>query len=287
MRISECNYPVLKYLKWNKPLITHPDFIKKGDIDIFKLDKEEENDPEINAKMGPLMAPIFQLWPRLTESFTKNIDVVSNTFFQAAFQNKDKIFTELTMKDIFNKAGKNAISGTLIWGKIVFNYFYQGNITEDGMYYVIAHYDKRIVYAGAGGRGSEERFWVSKVNRNVTGVEPIEMFFKLAPIIIILFKRYADVEMVEAQKNKKVKMPDGEKILNESDLKINYFDCSWFKTIVRKEGFLVSGHFRLQPYKDEKKEWDYKLIYIEPYQKHGYVRTAKKVVEERKFINEK
>ena len=51
-------------------------------------------------------------------------------------------------------------------------------------------------------------------------------------------------------------------------------DSRWFTTICRDEGFLVSGHFRLQPCKDEQGEWTRKLIYINPYAKHGYHRLA-------------
>ena len=38
---------------------------------------------------------------------------------------------------------------------------------------------------------------------------------------------------------------------------------------------MVSGHFRLQPKKDENGEWTRELIYIEPYAKKGYHRLAK------------
>ena len=38
---------------------------------------------------------------------------------------------------------------------------------------------------------------------------------------------------------------------------------------------MVRGHFRLQPYKD-----GHRLIYIEPFQKHGYTRRAKKLIQE-------
>jgi len=35
-----------------------------------------------------------------------------------------------------------------------------------------------------------------------------------------------------------------------------------------KDGFKVQGHFRSQPYKNEKGEWTRKIIYIEEYKKH-------------------
>lgn len=276
MRISERHYPILKYLKWNKPLVLHPDAQKKRDLDAFRLDREEENDEQINAEVMNTIKPVFEYWPFCATAFTKQIDVVSDTFLQAAFQNRDKVFTELTIAD-FCKDEDKPISGTLIWKKIVFNYYYAGDPTQDGFYVVFAHYENRLIYAGNGDKG-EDHDWVTKVNRTVVGIKPLDLFFKLAPLIILLFKRYADIEIIEAKKDKKVMLPDGETLLSESDLKINYLDCSWFRTIIRTEGFMVRGHFRLQPYKNSKKEWDRKLVYIEPFQKHGYTRTAKKLI---------
>lgn len=60
---------------------------------------------------------------------------------------------------------------------------------------------------------------------------------------------------------------------NDSRLKVQVRDCRWFTTIIRNEGFEVRGHFRLQP-KKENGEWTRELIYINPYQKKGYHRTA-------------
>ena len=66
----------------------------------------------------------------------------------------------------------------------------------------------------------------------------------------------------------------GEKVNNFMGIDVKVLDSRWFTTICRDEGFLVSGHFRLQPCKDEQGEWTRKLIYINPYAKHGYHRLA-------------
>jgi hypothetical protein len=65
-----------------------------------------------------------------------------------------------------------------------------------------------------------------------------------------------------------------DKAVNETGIDVKVLDSRWFTTICRDEGFLVSGHFRLQPCKDEQGEWTRKLIYINPYAKHGYHRLA-------------
>ncbi|MBR5729058.1 MAG: hypothetical protein IKX61_02455 [Prevotella sp.] len=94
---------------------------------------------------------------------------------------------------------------------------------------------------------------------------------------ILFFKKYADVELetVGARKTLRRSAIFGEKVNNFMDIDVQVLDSSWFTTICRDEGFMVSGHFRLQPCKVNG-EWTRKLIYINPYAKHGYHRLAKK-----------
>jgi len=94
---------------------------------------------------------------------------------------------------------------------------------------------------------------------------------------MLLFKKYApiDLEFVGSRK-KKISAVSGEKMVNDTGIEVTLLDSSWFRSIIRTEGFLVRGHFRLQPYKDETGEWARKLIYIHEFEKHGYCRIAKK-----------
>ena len=93
---------------------------------------------------------------------------------------------------------------------------------------------------------------------------------------ILFFKKYGnvDLEIIPAKQTvKKPKLLFG-KVNNFMGIDVRVLDSRWFTTICRDEGFLVSGHFRLQPCKDENGEWTRKLIYINPYAKHGYHRLA-------------
>lgn len=65
----------------------------------------------------------------------------------------------------------------------------------------------------------------------------------------------------------------GQKYVNETNHKIEILDSTWFTTIIRSEGFGVSGHFRKQRYGPGMTEW--RLQYIEPFEKHGYTRKAR------------
>jgi len=67
------------------------------------------------------------------------------------------------------------------------------------------------------------------------------------------------------------------KYKNESVGDVVLVDSTWNKILVREDGFTVSGHLRLQPYGPGKTRK--KLIFIEEFQKSGYVRGAKGGVE--------
>lgn len=118
---------------------------------------------------------------------------------------------------------------------------------------------------------------VSVPSGEYTEDEMTESFMKgrIILVLLLLMEKYAKVE-------KKVIMPKAtvrlnpkllETSRNMTEFPINYRTSTWFTTICRDEEFGVSGHFRLQP-KKVNGEWTKELIYIQPYVKHGYHRTA-------------
>lgn len=68
------------------------------------------------------------------------------------------------------------------------------------------------------------------------------------------------------------KQPDA--LSNDCDVPITIVNSNWNVTSIRTEGFGVCGHFRLQPCGVN--NGDRKMIFIEPFQKNGYVRHATK-----------
>ena len=56
-------------------------------------------------------------------------------------------------------------------------------------------------------------------------------------------------------------------------------DSTWDSSINVINPFSVSGHFREQPKKNEKKEWYKEVIYIDSFMKKGYNRRAKSDIE--------
>jgi len=63
------------------------------------------------------------------------------------------------------------------------------------------------------------------------------------------------------------------KIANSSNTDVIVVSSKWNTISVRTEGFRVGGHFRLQPCGKERGQ--VKLIWVETYKKHGYIRRSK------------
>lgn len=93
---------------------------------------------------------------------------------------------------------------------------------------------------------------------------------------ILFFKKYGNVDIETVEGNTTITKSKvlGEKVNNYTGIDVQLLDSHWFTTICRDEGFMVSGHFRLQPCKDEHGRWTRKIIYIKPFAKKGYHRVA-------------
>lgn len=95
-------------------------------------------------------------------------------------------------------------------------------------------------------------------------------------ISLELFKRYAEIETINLKPHSR-KRDINCKYINDTNYNILHLDSKWFTTLVKSDEFKVSGHFRLQPYKNESGKWDKKLIWITDFIKHGYTSKARKL----------
>lgn len=281
MRITEKNMPILRMLKIKKP------FFKPGEMPNYRNFPLEpsriltgDETLEERNRIGIILYMYGVHWDHYSQLFGKSIDIASKPFMEAAENNADKILNNETMKELL----KTMVSGTLI-------------LHDTSISYRILKKDDKLVdmtlLVFKGGHlafvNEGKQFFLSNRSKRILeeihgDEEGLKKFFIQQVLLFLLFKRYAEVEVVDAKPFKKVRIPDNENetLMVDSNLPTKYYDCSWFRTIVRKEGFMVRGHFRLQPCKNQDGEWDHKLIYIEPYQKHGYTRTARKVTKQRK-----
>jgi hypothetical protein len=101
----------------------------------------------------------------------------------------------------------------------------------------------------------------------------IAIYFSKIILNIVYFKKYAKVEIIESKAKSKTNVFNC-KYLNETNSDIEYLDSKWFTTLINSKGFKVRGFFRMQP-KKKNGEWTKELIWVEEFEKKGYVRNAK------------
>lgn len=103
-------------------------------------------------------------------------------------------------------------------------------------------------------------------------------YWEIFIISFCLFKKYCDIEtkIIDPKKNRRANVA-GTKYLNETDKRIQVLDCTWFTNLVVSGAFEVSGHLRWQPYGPGLAQK--KLIWISDYQKEGYTRKAKVLMQ--------
>jgi len=198
------------------------------------------------------------------------VEIVSAPFISAVESNLEKLlncFREESYYQIFGEC-----SGLMI----VESYLVSYTILEDGSQIDIIERTNRdgdvvdyFIPRNTLMTYSEESY------KNCNAIQRILNLF----LGILSYKKYGETETVYIAAGVKRQIPDDDGILmNRAPFPISHLDSSWFKTIIRTEGFKVRGHFRLQPCGEGRKER--KLIYIEEYEKHGYTRTAKKLLSE-------
>lgn len=194
---------------------------------------------------------------------------VANKFAEAAIKNEEKLQKLIQDEKVQSEIDENCafIYGDFVFASVsgVFTVFGSGGQVlailahKDFVNYEISYIEKEI---------SEKGFSLRR--------------FAYIFLCLLAFKKYASVDLVFVEKGKKKKtsIADNGKIVNDTGVDVILLDSTWFREIIRNEGFIVRGHFCLQPYKDENGKWTRKLIYINEFEKHGYHRRAKIAVEQ-------
>jgi hypothetical protein len=99
------------------------------------------------------------------------------------------------------------------------------------------------------------------------GIPDFKLFVQL-----VMFTELSEITTEILAPNRKTSQSRKEgKILNESRSEVVVVDSKWNVISVRTEGFLVNGHWRLQPFGSKRTER--RLIWIDTFEKHGYVRN--------------
>ena len=197
------------------------------------------------------------------------VDYISNSFYEAARQNVKRLIQSTCERGVYDTLGRS--SGVMIVSDFLVRYAVQ----KEGV--LLLTQSRSMDYNG----GSVIRIFGNKWNADsIEGNEPNKYAQAgIVALAILILKKCGEIEtqLIGAGVRRK-SLDTGEVIKNCAPFPITQVDSSWLKTIVRTEGFLVRGHFRLQACGE--KHRDRKLTYINPFQKHGYVRRAKRIVAE-------
>ena len=188
--------------------------------------------------------------------------MASDTFIDNAIKNVNAFIKLLDDPSIQEEL--ISMSGVYLVKDVAMAFVLGGRIT------VFYHKDKPVAIM------TEDKL-LSTPSEEYTTEEMSESFIDTRAILVLLLlmEKYAKLE-------KKIIMPKAtvrlnpkllETSRNMTEFPINYRTSNWFTTICRNEQFGVKGHFRLQP-KKINGEWTKEIIYIQPYIKHGYHRTA-------------
>jgi len=104
-------------------------------------------------------------------------------------------------------------------------------------------------------------------------VEPFTDDTWIEFIKMLIFTELSELETVVLEPNQKTGTRKKGNFLNGSKSRVIIVDSAWSKTLIKSDGFLVSGHCRLQRYGVGNKLAKY--IWIDTFEKEGYIRTSK------------
>lgn len=148
------------------------------------------------------------------------------------------------------------------------------NKSRSGMHFTMMSF----TYSGT--KGTEgmldiDMFFVTENGTQVSdkvNKDRIEMVEKLIYRLLCFLYLTENDEVIVEPGRKNGTRKSG-KIVNTLPYPLTIVDSRWNTTVIRTEGFPVSGHFRIQPCGPQMSQ--HKLIFIEPFQKNGYIRKAK------------
>ena len=223
-------------------------------------------------------------FPAMRPHLRQRIQYVSRPFMNAYLKGKEKL------KGVFFEEPIEQ-SGTLIvpnegHRNITIFYTVSASCDRDGVwtfecmivsFYNHREYKRPILFSLI--RNTFDYYWVFNEEHLIRhGLNPRDMVEEVVGLVIFMKFCELKTKVVEAGKHT---IHVGQKYVNESNQAVEILDSTWFTTIVRTEGFMVGGEtggfFRLQPHGPGLTQK--KLVWIFPFQKHGYTRKAKMLRE--------
>ena len=206
---------------------------------------------------------------RRKEFFAEIISEKNNKFYYLTNTVKE-ISDKVKVGNNFNYTLLNTIDNkkcTYIPDK---NRFFRFRKTDDNLYVLFVEFNTETDYI------SYNSFRVDIINNKVYNAD-FQSFKILEELVkYLIFIELSDVELKLLLPNNKIgSLKKGDAIKNLTKIPITIVDSDWNKIIVRSEGFNVSGHLRLQACGYNLSER--KLLWINPYEKKGYIRGLKNI----------
>lgn len=239
---------------------THPVLgLINGYKNNVKIDSRE-------PKLVEILSGLNYIFDTYKNKLNENIILVSNSFVEAANSCRNKMIDNSLYKEI----GDN-LSGVLLFGNMS-----------------IVYKAKRVIVGGVGawklniinffnGDSLGTFYWEGFTHSDMLhdGLSPIDAAKGAWSIVqmVLMFKKFADVEIKELPAGQKVKDIEC-KYINETQSNVTLLTSTWFTTLVKSDAFKVRGHFRLQPKKKDG-VWTKELIWINDFEKTGYTAPAK------------
>lgn len=259
MKISYRQYPMLKGLETSSFNLSERDGMELKSSDIFPK--------------------LVNLWRKYLPNFSKNIQIVSNTFLTSVIENSDKL--EPVLGDSLNITQ----SGTFMYktkdgGSLTRCYYINSNDNDD--YFVllfdfVGDYLFRFLFINKNESIRFLSYHLDEAFGEEIGVIDRDWFHKKSNTEIfnlLSFIQHCETEEKLVQGGRK-QVINNTKHVNDTLTDIKILDATWFTTIVKNDGFGVKGHFRFQPFGEGRS--NRKLIWISDFEKKGYTRLARKI----------
>ena len=217
---------------------------------------------------------------RDSDLFKDNIRYISEPFFNAFIKSKSKL------SKVFDKEDMDE-SGTFVWAKGSFTttVFYALITTGSGdewniklIYLMFSKHSQNDMFGldACILMNDEEQTFQSFVWKGHVENKYDDYWWMGHLIGLLTFIKYCEIETKIIPAGKKSHHV-GTKYLNETKQSIEILDSTWFTTVISSNGFSVGkdtgGFFRWQPCGPGLVKR--KLLWILPFEKEGYTRTAK------------
>ena len=197
------------------------------------------------------------------------VDLVSSRFASEAQRSSKKILESFSDSTLYEILGD--CNGILILDNTIVSYC----LSSKGAVFNLS--DRYI-----GGNVSHYVFENKKNKAFIASVIakgddcPLQIQSFIDVIVILIYQKYAQIRtQMIASRVRRNSLDSDEIIANNTPFKINQLDLTWLTNYETDEDISVRGFWRLQAcgFKHTQR----KLIYVNPYIRHGYHRKAKKL----------